>query len=108
MSSTNNQSKDLYKIAAVEELSNETAATCSGGALLAFTGTNFTGTPDLINGPTANLGKFNNKIQSIVLPAKRWKFWTEENFKGNSFVLNPGNYYNLKGLKFESVKPLPN
>lgn len=94
----NNKTLAQLSFSAVNELNDEVAATCSGGARVqVFTGPNFSGTASTI--VDSNVSKlssvFNNKISSIKVLSGKWTFWSNANFSGKGISLTPGNYRNL-------------
>ncbi len=76
--------------------------------VILYEGQNFTGRVVRLTKGVDSLGKFNNRTSSIkVLNNQKWQFWAKENKKGNSIVLPPGNYPNIKlNNQIESLKGL--
>mgnify|MGYP003434594727 CR=1 FL=1 len=117
-----NQTQDLFALDTVQDLDNETAATCSGGVfykngrdpdVIFFDGTelpkvgtvsHFTGTRLSLNASIGdgdpNIGihrgrvnGFNDKASGIEIKRGRWNFFGDSNFRGQSTgVLGPGRY----------------
>ena len=62
-----------------------------------------------IFGDTAELGKWNNSISSMVILGGHWEFFDEKDFKGTRMgELGPGVYLRTKdhGLKEKSVSSI--
>jgi hypothetical protein len=62
-----------------------------------------------IFGNTAELGKWNNSISSMVILSGRWEFFDEKNFKGTKMnELGPGVYLRVQdhGLKDNSISSI--
>jgi hypothetical protein len=91
MSTINNQTKGLFAIDSVEDLSHDSAAAIQGG-IFVWDGANFTGPRrDLQASPNLTSQGFNDKISSIRNNTRRtWVFYTNANFSGHSFELRPG------------------
>jgi hypothetical protein len=117
MSNINNQTQDLFAIDAVQDLDNETAATCSGGV-----GYLYSSDPDVIlhkdpNGQGLSIGvnaatgdgvpnigfadgqgggfetTFNDSVSSITIKRGAWQFFDNDNYGGDTTGrLNPGTY----------------
>ncbi|WP_375507271.1 beta/gamma crystallin-related protein [uncultured Nostoc sp.] len=102
MSSINNYGVDMndktlaeLSFSAVKELSDEVAATCSGGNVSLFRDKNFQGGGITFSGSDANLANnnFNDATSSIIITGnQRWRFYKNANFKGSSVTLGPGRY----------------
>jgi hypothetical protein len=91
MSTINNQTKGLFALDTVEDLSHDSAAAIQGG-ILVWDGANFTG-PRRDLQASSNLIRqgFNDKISSITNNTqKTWAFYTNANFTGPFFLLRPG------------------
>jgi hypothetical protein len=91
MSTINNQTKGLFAIDSVEDLSHDSAAAIQGG-IFVWDGANFTGPRrDLQASPNLIRQGFNDKISSIRNNTqKTWVFYTNANFTGRGFDLRPG------------------
>ena len=91
MSTINNQTKGLFAIDSVEDLSHDSAAAIQGG-IFVWDGANFTGPRrDLQASPNLIRQGFNDKISSITNNTKKtWEFFTNANFSGRRFILRPG------------------
>jgi hypothetical protein len=91
MSTINNQTKGLFALDSVEDLSHDSAAAIQGG-ILVWDGVNFTGLKkDLQASPNLTAQGFNDKISSIRNNTqKTWVFYTNANFTGRGFELRPG------------------
>ena len=91
MSTINNQTKGLFAIDSVEDLSHDSAAAIQGG-IFVWDGANFAGPRrDLQASPNLIRQGFNDKISSIRNNTqKTWQFFTSANFTGRSFSLRPG------------------
>jgi hypothetical protein len=94
MSTINNQTKDLFAIDSVEDLSHDSAAAIQGG-ILVWDGANFTGLRrDLQASPNLLRERFNDQISSIRNNTQRtWEFFTNANFTGRRFSLRPGQQF---------------
>jgi hypothetical protein len=92
MSNINKQSQSLDKVAGVQDISHESAATCSGGTLILFDGTN--GTGDFRTYPAGGpqsigtLLDFNNRASSFqVVGNNTWQLYTGQQFSGTSIFV---------------------
>lgn len=116
MSNINN--KNLFAIDAVQDLDNETAATCSGGVAYLYSGD-----PDVIlhkdpngqgqslnanastgdgisnigftsgNGSGGQETTFNDSVSSITILRGTWSFFQNDNYGGDTTgLLGPGTY----------------
>lgn len=99
MSKLNNQLNALRNIDAVQDLTNENAASISGGAdVTIYDDLLFLGDKAEINEGQMNLGGFDNKTSSIkvdsVVNKKTWRFYKEPNFQGDR-----------AGIDYIDVKP---
>lgn len=111
MSNINNQTKDIYGIAEVQELSNETAATCCGGELIVWDGKNFTRDSLVLSGGVKDLKSFNNRASSLKITGdKIWVLYTGKNFTGNKLRVQGAQFKDLSLFEFnnniESLRPL--
>lgn len=82
---------------AVQELGDELAAACSGGAALTLYENGGFNNPNdgrvlPVNSNIANLGSFNDKTSSFKISAGRWTFYADENFNKPLFTRGPGSY----------------
>lgn len=80
---------------AVNELSDEVAATSSGGAAILYQDINFRGRSLRFNNGDSNLvnNNFNDETSSIVITGnQRWTFYRDINFRGPSVTLRGGRY----------------
>jgi hypothetical protein len=62
-----------------------------------------------IFGDTADLGKWDNSISSMVILAGRWEFFDDDHFKGTKMgELGPGVYLRVQdhGLKDNSISSI--
>jgi hypothetical protein len=94
MTKIDNQSKSLFNIEAVEDISLEAAASYSGG-IRVYTDANFDGEVRTAKGVSdlrqVDGGVFNNKISSIKNDTdKPWAFYQKAGYTGESFTLQPG------------------
>ena len=91
MSTINNQTKGLFAIDSVEDLSHDSAAAIQGG-ILVWDFANFAGRSiDLQASRNLTAQGFNDKISSIRNNTqKTWQFFTNANFTGPGFSLRPG------------------
>ena len=109
MSTINNQTKGLFAIDSVEDLSHDSAAAIQGG-ILVWDGANFTGAMRDLQ-PSRNLiaQGFNDKISSIHNNTGRtWQFYTNANFTGRVLlVLNRKAINDLGDFnnKISSMRP---
>ena len=90
MSTINNQTKGLFAIDSVEDLSHDSAAAIQGG-ILVWDGWNFTGLrKDLQASRNLTAQGFNDKISSIRNNTNRTcVFYTNPIYSGRSFSLPP-------------------
>ena len=90
MTTINNQTKGLFAIDTVEDLSHDSAAAIQGG-ILVWDGPLFTGLKkDLQASRNLTAQGFNDKISSIRNnTTKTWVFYTNPNYLGRSFSLRP-------------------
>jgi Beta/Gamma crystallin len=111
MSIINNQTKDLNAIAGVNELTNETAATCSGGTgpdVVLYSGKNLTGRTLKVNNPIKDLRRyhFNNITSSFRVNRGKWNLYTGFHFKGYSTGFLGKGAYNLLGRLNNAVSSI--
>jgi hypothetical protein len=104
MTKINNQSKSLFNIEAVEDISLESAASYSGG-IRVYTDANFGGFVRTAKGVSdltqVEGGFFNDKISSIKNDTdKRWAFYTDAGYNGDRFSLEPGQTTTFVGTRF--------
>lgn len=91
MSSTNKLSQDLDKIAAVQDLSNEKAATCSGGLITLWTGYGQTGDNESYFESISDVGRFKDIFSSFEVEAgTTYRLYTEPNFGGDFATIGGG------------------
>jgi len=114
MSNINNQSNDLDALDTVQDLSNESAAAIKGGTsepkLLnlfdhaAYQGQKLmTFSADLPNLASMFNGVFNDKFTSIKNNSDyTWEFFTDINYQGSSFHVNPGQKIRYLGCLFNN------
>ena len=94
MSTINNQTKGLLAIDSVEDLSHDSAAAIQGG-IWVWDGGNFSGSMRNLQ-QSSNLIRegFNDRISSITNNTLRtWVFYTNANFTGRSFSIQPGQRF---------------
>jgi hypothetical protein len=109
MSTINNQTKGLFALDTVEDLSHDSAAAIQGGGIWVWDGANFTGQMRDLQ-PSSNLIRqgFNDKISSIHNNTGRtWEFFTNANFTGRVFRVLPRQAINnLRDFdnKFSSMR----
>ncbi|MEH2318044.1 beta/gamma crystallin-related protein [Nostoc sp.] len=116
MSNINNYGVDMNKItltelsfSTVKELSDEVAATCSGGTASLFRDANFQGGGITFSNSDANLtnNNFNDATSSIVITGnQRWRFYKNANFQGPSITLGPGRYARVARGVNDSISSL--
>lgn len=89
MSNINNQSKELYGIPGVQEISTESASTYSGGQnvvkeVTLYSENSVQGKSLGTNNAIADLSKygFDNITSSISVQTGTWRFYTGKNFTG--------------------------
>jgi len=108
----NNQSKDLDKVPAVKELSNETAETVGGGwAMYLYQDINQGGRRLRFNYGTSDLRKynFNDKLSSFVVNSGGWRLYKHINFigpVGRVFRRGVYNWVENYGVPNDSVSSL--
>jgi Beta/Gamma crystallin len=98
MSKINKQSKSLYNIVAVEDIDHESAANYSGGAVTVtdvtlYSEPNKQGFRFPSNKAIEDLSEFgfNDATGSItVANDQTWRFYSDANFQGTSFIVRPG------------------
>jgi hypothetical protein len=97
MSKSNDRFDALYAIDLVKDLSDENAATLTGG-IAVYTDRNYGGKARFAKG-VPNLGEsdrkeyvsFDDQISSIKNDTNvRWAFYTDDNYQGKRFTLEPG------------------
>ncbi len=103
MSTINNQTKGLFAIDTVEDLSHESAAAIQGG-ILVWDPANFAGRPrDLQASRNLIFQGFNDKISSIRNNTqKTWAFYTNANFTGSVLRVRPGQALGNLGPLFNN------
>jgi hypothetical protein len=96
MSNINKQSQDLDKITGVQDLLDEKAATCSGGRMTLWNGSNRTGISQVFTGDVGNMGGFRNIASSFAVEAGTlYRLYTGLNNTGSSVVL--GGFFGQSG-----------
>jgi hypothetical protein len=116
MSKINNQSNSLYNIECVQDISHESAAAISGGAL-ETTDVTLYSEPDALgyqfgsNKKIENLGDFgfNDATVSIfVSNDQTWRFYENANFEGNFIDVGPGEFVNAGdfGMQISSFQAI--
>lgn len=107
MSTINNQTKGLFALDTVEDLSHDSAAAIQGG-IFVWDGAKFTGPRrDLQASPNLTRQGFNDKISSITNNTqKTWVFYTNANFTGRSLVLRPGERFGNLGIFNNQISSL--
>jgi hypothetical protein len=103
MSTINNQTKGLFAIDTVEDLSHDSAAAIQGG-ILVWDRANFAGeSRNLQASRNLDLQGFNDKISSISNNTRKtWVFYTDAGFTGSSFLLRPGQVIRNLGVAFNN------
>ncbi|MGL5796267.1 MAG: beta/gamma crystallin-related protein [Waterburya sp.] len=109
MSKINNQFKSLYNIAVVEDISHESAAAISGGALevtdvTLYSESNLEGVQFGSNKAIEDLTEFgfNDATGSItVANDKTWRFYSDANFQGTYMDVEPGQSVNAGDFGWE-------
>ncbi|MBD0299229.1 MAG: peptidase inhibitor family I36 protein [Nitrososphaera sp.] len=103
MSTINNQTKGLFAIDSVEDLSHDSAAAIQGG-IFVWDGANFTGpVRDLQASRNLVAQGFNDKISSIRNNTRRtWEFFTNANFTGSRLTVRPGQSLGNLGPTFNN------
>jgi hypothetical protein len=99
MSNTKQYFQNLEVIPTVQELDDEAAATCSGGASITlYEHVNFAGDAKTFRDSEDNIDDdifgsgWNNKTSSIVVREGVWRIFTGDNYTGSYATLYPGNY----------------
>jgi hypothetical protein len=96
MSNIKKQSQNLDKITGVQDLLYEEAATCSGGRLTLWNGTNRTGISTVVTGNVGDLGGFRNIASSFQVEAGTlYRLYTGLNRTGSDVVL--GGFFGQSG-----------
>ncbi|MEH2424771.1 MAG: beta/gamma crystallin-related protein [Nostoc sp.] len=91
----NNKSLTELSLSAVTELSDEVAATCSGGSATIYRDVDFKGGGIKYFNGDSNLvdNNFNDTTSSIIITGnERWRFYRDINFRGPARTLGPGRY----------------
>ncbi|WP_100897054.1 beta/gamma crystallin-related protein [Nostoc flagelliforme] len=102
MSNIKNQGVDMNKktlaelsFSAVKELSDEVAATSSGGVATIYRDINFQGGGIAYSFSDPNLvdNNFNDTTSSIIIsPGETWRFYRDVEFRGPFVTLGEGSY----------------
>ncbi|AKG22634.1 hypothetical protein [Calothrix sp. 336/3] len=108
---SNIQSQDLFAIAGVSNIDEESAAAVSGGNLDLSDLRNGGGRRlNNLKGRFSSLGGFNNKASWYQLKGNRdWFVYTGKNFTGLRFRIKAGTKGNFAGLannNIESARPV--
>ena len=111
MSIINDRIKDLNVIAGVNELTNETAATCSGGTgpdVVLYSKKNLQGRSlkVFVAIPDLRRYNFNNITSSFKVINGKWNLYTKFNFKGSSTGFLGKGAYNLFGSLDNAVSSI--
>lgn len=91
----NNQTFAELNLSAVKEVSDEAAATCSGGSASIYRDINFNGGGLRFFNGDSNLvnNNFNDTASSIIITGnERWAFYRDINYQGPSVILGRGRY----------------
>ena len=103
MSTINNQTKGLFAIDTVEDLSHDSAAAIQGGILVwdlpnfAEESRNLHTSRDLVD------QRFNDRISCISNNTRQtWVFYTDAGFRGSSFLVRPGQVIRHLSLTFNN------
>lgn len=117
MSKKKNQSKFLNNIKAIEDISQESAAAISGGALettdvTLYSESDLQGFQFPSNKKIEDLTEFgfNDATGSIAIANdKTWRFYEDANFQGQYIDVGPGQSANAGdfGMQISSFKALP-
>jgi hypothetical protein len=97
MLNTKENFNQLDATLAVNELDDEIAAACSGGAAVTlYENGRFNRDKDgrvlPVDGNIANLGSFNDITSSFKITSGRWNFYADENYNNFLFSRGPGSY----------------
>lgn len=119
-----NQTQDLFALGAMQDLDNESAATCSGGVgylnsgdpdVILYNNAGFQGASLGLNARTGdglpNFGTrdgnggggnngFNDKATSIRVIKGTWEFFGNSNYGGDRLTLGPGSFVENVGSRF--------
>lgn len=120
MSSIKNQTKNLNNITIVQELSDATAETCSGGkapAVTLFANEQLSGDRKDINGNDRDLRNgplkgFNDRTSSIIIREGKWELFSDKEYSqgtgSRKNPLGPGIYNTARdfGLPNNSLSSL--
>jgi len=104
-----NQTQDLFALGAMQDLDNETAATCSGGSgyfgsndpdIILYEDANFQGRAVNVNASPedgVNLtGELNDSVSSMKILRGTWRVTEDDNFRNGgtygSLQLGPGDH----------------
>lgn len=119
----NNNTLAQLNLSALNELSDEIAATCIGGEayesqgdpdIILYEGTNYGGRGKGFN---ASIGAghynlvgndFNDIASSLKIIRGQWRLFVDKDYNGQSILLGPGNYPNIagKGLPDNSLSSI--
>ena len=97
MINTKENFNQLDTTLAVQELDDEVAASCSGGAALTlYENGRFNNPKDgrvlPLNKSVRNLGSFNDLTSSFIISSGRWTFYADEQHTKPLFTLGRGSY----------------
>ncbi|NEO30549.1 MAG: beta/gamma crystallin family protein [Symploca sp. SIO3C6] len=109
MSSIDSKLQELHTIPGVEDLSQENAATCSGGRIILYGRKDQKGAKiSFQEGAISDLNDFNfgDRASSIKITGDQiWKLWVDTDFGGFYKTFGPGNHNlgNRLNNKVESI-----
>ncbi|AKG22635.1 hypothetical protein [Calothrix sp. 336/3] len=101
------QSQDLFAIAGVSNLDQESAAAVSGGNLILTDLPFGRGERRTYTSSRRTLGSFNNKASYYhVTGKKNWKVYYKINGQGGSRILKAGTRGNLTGIANNNIESI--
>jgi hypothetical protein len=89
----------LATLAAFTLLTGMSSSAANAGEISLFEGSNFGGRVITLRAtaPSVSNVGFNDRTSSIVVRAGRWEVCSDDNFKGDCAIFEPGQYANLDG-----------
>lgn len=112
MSNINNQSENLFAIPGVQELSDKSAAACSGGAdVILYSLPGYRGSSLRISkggnlSGSGRVGRFNNITSSLKVLNGTWRFYKGFNRTGSFLTLSEGKGFRSLGSFDNTISSL--
>ncbi|MBE9213780.1 hypothetical protein IQ247_14080 [Plectonema cf. radiosum LEGE 06105] len=86
MSNINKKSPSFQEVIGVQDISHESAAACSGGQIILYDGTSYTGESFYRqDGSYSTLGSFNNRASSYNVLSGSWNAYSGTNFTSSEW-----------------------